>query len=150
MQALKDLQLERKDFITKQGFEFKPQFFITEDEIQKLLLSGSSIQDGKFRINEFFKQEHTIKEKADFLKHEYSDGGTGRSGFNTWHDSNGFTYSKGSLSAPDAKITMKWNEVAERIGKLVSEDKYITQADIDERIRHAKYTIIVGWHSCRN
>lgn len=141
LQSLKDLQLERKDFITKQGFEFKPQFFITEDEIQKLFLSGSGIQDGKFRINEFFKQEHTIKEKSDFLKHEYGDGGMGRSGFNTWHDSGGFSYSKGSLSAPDAKITMKWNEVAERISKLVSEDKYITQADIDERIRHAKYTI---------
>lgn len=141
LQTLKDLQLERREFLTKPDFAFTPKYFITEDEKDNLLLSGSSIQDGKFRIDEFFRQEHTPKEKADFLKHEYGTGGSGRSGFDTWHDSKGLKYRKGSMSAPDAEILMKWTEVSKRIQRLVDEDRYISQADIDERIRHAKYTL---------
>ena len=142
LNRLKDLQLERKDFITKSDFSFKPKFFITEDEKDKLLTSGSNVQDGKFRIVEFFKAGHTLPEKMTFLKKEYGDGGSGRTGFNTWHDAKGLKYSKGkSISEPDCETFMKWNEVADRIDKLIAEDRYITQNDIDERVRHAKYVL---------
>lgn len=142
LNRLKDLQLERKEFITKSDFTFEPKFFITEDEKNKLLTGGSEVQNGKFRIAEFFKEEHTLPEKIAFLKKEYGDGGSGRTGFNTWHDAKGLKYQKGvSLSNPDCEVFMKWNEVANRIDKLISEDRYITQKDIDERIRHAKYVL---------
>ena len=142
LEKLKDLQLERKDFITKSDFSFNPKYFITEDEKDKVVSHGGNIQDSKFRIAQYFNQEHSAKEKADFLKNGYGTGGTGRTGFNIWHDSAGLVYSKGeSLSKPDCSITMKWNEVASRVERLISEGKYITQKDIDERIRHAKYTI---------
>lgn len=142
LNRLKDLQLDRKDFITKSDFSFKPKFFITEDEKDKLLTSGSNMQDGKFRIADFFKEEHTLPEKMTFLKKEYGDGGSGRTGFNTWHDAKGLKYQKGtSLSNPDCEVFMKWNEVANRIDKLIAEGRYITQKDIDERIRHAKYVL---------
>lgn len=35
---------------------------------------------------------------------------------------------------------MKWNEVADRIDRLLSQKKYITERDINERIRGAKWT----------
>lgn len=139
---LKDLQIERKDFIANPDFNFNPQYFITEDEKDKVLLGGSGFQNGKFQINDFFKQKHTAKEKINFLVNAYGTGGSGYLGINTWHDAKGFTYSKGiSMSEPDCMITMKWNEVSERIERLVSQDKYITQHDIDERIRNAKYEL---------
>ena len=123
---LKDLQLERKDFITKSDFVFQPKYFITEDEKDKLLTGGSNVQDGKFRTAEFFKAEHTLAEKMAFLKREYGDGGSGRTGFNTWHDSKGLKYQKGtSISNSDCEVFMKWNEVANRIDKLIAEDRYI-------------------------
>ncbi|UKI16684.1 MAG: hypothetical protein L6V87_02015 [Ruminococcus sp.] len=114
---------------------------MTEDEKDKLLTGGSGVQYGKFRIEKFFKEEHTEKEKIAFLKNEYGIGGQGRSGFNEWHDAKGISYKKGSLSTPDCEAFLKWNEVAERIDRLIAEGRYVTQKDIDERIKDAKRTL---------
>lgn len=141
LQGLKDLQIERKDFITKSDFAFKPEFFITDDEKDKLLRRGSGFQDGKFRIADFFGIEHTQKEKIAFLKKEYGTGGRSRSGFDEWHDAKGIKYKKDALSENDCEVLMKWNEVADRIDRLITENRYITQKDIDERIYDAKYVI---------
>ena len=138
---LKDLQLPKRDFITKSDFSYEPKFFVTEDEKDKLLTGGSGVQYGKFRIEKFFKEEHTEKEKIAFLKNEYGIGGQGRSGFNEWHDAKGISYKKGSLSTPDCEAFLKWNEVAERIDRLIAEGRYVTQKDIDERIKDAKRTL---------
>ncbi|MDE7361415.1 MAG: hypothetical protein K2N38_05725 [Oscillospiraceae bacterium] len=141
LSRLKDLQIPRKEFITNLDFKFEPKFFISEDEKDWLVGGGGNIQHSKFRIAKFFGEEHTAKEKEDFLKHEYGDGGTGRSGYNTWHDSKGIKFQRGSMSKPDAEVLMKWNDVAERVDRLIAEDRYITQKDIDARIKDAKRTI---------
>ena len=141
MSRLKDLQIQRKEFLTKTDFKFEPKFFISEDEKDWLVKGGGNVQHSKFRIAKFFGEEHSAKEKADFLKHEYGDGGSCRTGYSTNHNSKGLRFRRGSISNPFAEVLMKWNEVAERVDKLISEDRYITQKDIDERIRDAKRTI---------
>ena len=140
LHRLEDLQLPRADFITKPDFRFEPQFFITDDEKNHFLSShGSGVEDGKFRIAEFFAAEHTLPEKVKFLKREYGDGGMGHAGFDEWHDAKGIRITKDPYSA-DTKctVTMKWEEAAERIERMITENKYISQKDIDERIRRAK------------
>ncbi len=140
LRRLEDLQLARADFITNPDFRYEPHFFITDDEKDHFLYSrGSGVESGKFRIAEFFAEEHTLPEKVKFLKHEYGDGGMGHAGFDEWHDAKGIRITKDPFSA-DTKctVTMKWNEVAERIERLIAENKYISQKDIDERIRSAK------------
>ena len=141
LSRLKDLQIPRKEFITKQDFKFEPKFFISEDEKDWLVKGGGNVQHSKFRIAKFFGEEHTAKEKADFLKHEYGDGGSAVTGYNTWHDSKGIKFQRGSISSPIAEVLMKWNDVAERVDRLIAEDRYITQKDIDARIKDAKRTI---------
>ena len=141
LSRLKDLQLPKRDFITKSDFSYEPKFFVTEDEKDKLLTGGSGVQYGKFRIEKFFKEEHTEKEKIAFLKNEYGIGGQGRSGFNEWHDAKGISYKKGSMSTPDCETFLKWNEVSQRIDRLIAEGRYVTQKDIDERIKDAKRTL---------
>lgn len=141
LSRLKDLQLPKRDFITKSDFSYEPKFFVTEDEKDKLLTGGSGVQYGKFRIEKFFKGEHTEKEKIAFFKNEYGTGGQGRSGFNEWHDAKGISYKKGSMSTPDCEAFLKWNEVSQRIDRLIAEGRYVTQKDIDERIKDAKRTL---------
>ena len=141
LSRLKDLQLPKRDFITKSDFSYEPKFFVTEDEKDKLLTGGSGVQYGKFRIEKFFKGERTEKEKIAFLKNEYGTGGQGRSGFNEWHDAKGISYKKGSMSTPDCETFLKWNEVSQRIDRLIAEGRYVTQKDIDERIKDAKRTL---------
>lgn len=141
LEKLEDRQLDRVKFSAEPSFTVKHKYFITDDEKNKLVASGSNVAGGRKRIAKFFKEPHTAKEKADFLKNEYGIGGSGRSGYNTWHDSKGLVLKKGNLSNPDAEVTMKWNEVAERVSKLVAQDRFITQKDIDDEIRYAKRVI---------
>ena len=141
LENLKDLQLERREFRTEKDFEFSPVMFISEEEKDLLILSGSGVQDGKFRIEEYFSQPHTAKEKADFLKNEYGTGGSGRTGYDTWHDAKGIVLNKGGFGGSEATVKMKWNEVAARIDRLISQKKYITERDINNRIRSAQWTV---------
>ncbi len=136
---LKDLQIERKQFITNPDFAFKGHYFISEREKDALLGYGSGYSDGKFRIEKFFKEDHSLPEQIKFLKSEYGIGGGSRRGGDEWHDSKGIAYMRGeSIGKPDTKILMKWNEVANRISRLVSEGKYITQKDIEDKIHDCK------------
>lgn len=136
---LKDLQIERRQFGTKPDFVFKGHYFISEREKDALLGYGSGMSDGKFRMHSYFKEKHTLPEQIKFLKNEYGIGGGSRRGGDEWHDSKGITYMRGEkIGSPDCKVLMKWNEVADRISRLVREEKYITQKDIADKIYECK------------
>ncbi|HEK9828294.1 TPA: helicase, partial [Streptococcus equi subsp. equi] len=61
---LDDLELPRKEF-TSTLIELPAiQGFITEDEIDRYLSSGSNVSGGKERIYNFFREAHTTEERA--------------------------------------------------------------------------------------
>lgn len=113
-----DLELpERSSFLME----------LTEDElIEKVLLRGSGFEGGKQRIVDFFSEEHTAKEKADFLKNEYGTGGSSvtfsddLSGFEN-HDSKGITI---DIYKSDKEIHLSWAKVASSIEALIDNGKY--------------------------
>ena len=105
--------------------------FITEDEIDKLLIGGAHIEHSKFRIYSYFLGEHTPKEKADFLKHEYGDGGFGRLGFDESHDSKGITYAREDrFFTPYDKVVLSWSKVEKRISTLISQGRYMSEDEM--------------------
>ncbi|MBQ7009002.1 MAG: hypothetical protein IJN05_07280, partial [Ruminococcus sp.] len=137
------VKFEYPEFKTNVDFAFEPKHFITEDEKDWLLLNGSGVVGGKFRIQGFFKQDHNAKEKADFLKNEYGTGGVGRSWYSSNHDSKSISLTKGR-EANKCTADMKWGEVVKRIDRLVEADVYISPKDIENRIRDAKRDISRG------
>lgn len=142
LSRLKDLQIERKAFKTVDDYSFKGQYFISEREIDTLLGYGGSYSGSKFRIEEYFKTEHTLPEKINFLKNAYGIGGGSKRGGDEWHDAKGISYSRGgTYGNHDCGVTIKWNEAANRIERLISEGKYITQNDIDHLIADCKWEI---------
>ncbi len=101
--------------------------FITEDEIDATLARGGNVEGAAGRIYSFWQQEHTPREKADFLKHEYGTGGgnsTVSHNFHSWEDHS----PKGLvLQKPDAPVvSLSWAKVAKRIDALVQKDRYLT------------------------
>lgn len=116
-----------------------------EKAIYAALMRGSGFQDGKFRIEEFCKESHSINEFAKMLKDEYGTGGHSGNEFYAYenHDSKGIEIilNRKYDNEEGKEIHLKWKEVAERISELVSKGEYITKADIDDRIYHAKYTL---------
>ena len=135
---LEELQLPRTEYRSAPGFKFSSKRFITEDDKDIAVMRGSNIRGGKVEIEAFFKQAHTLKEKADYLKREYGVGGSGTLGYDIWHDSKGFFLSIGEKNDAPAQVKMKWNEIAERISRLVAQGRYLTDRDIKSYIEDCK------------
>ena len=107
-------------------------FSIPEEIIDNYLASGSGFANGKYRIYEQFQKSLSLKENADFLKKEYGTGGGtyagGVSDYNYDCDAKGIRIRKGyEENAPE--IRMNWTEVAKKIGRLISDDRYLNKKE---------------------
>ena len=133
---LHDLSLPRTAFSSAMTEIPSLQQFITDDEIDAAISSGSSMAGGKSRIFAFFQKNHTEKETADFLKQEYGIGGRSNAlsgAGSSWesYDGKGLHYKKDGC--PDVHFT--WEQVAKRIAGLIQKGRYLTgeeQAEYDK------------------
>ena len=124
-QRLQELALPRKEYTSNLTELPKVKAFITEDEVFATLSRGSGIDRGKERITKFFKENHTLQEKADFLKDEYGTGGrshavSGLTGSGEWHDAKGIKLEKKDCS----DVFLTWTSVAKHIDELLSKNLY--------------------------
>lgn len=124
-QRLKELELPRKEYSTNLTELPKVKPFITDDEVLSTLSRGSGIDKGKERITKFFKGNHTLQEKANFLKDEYGIGGSshavsGAMGSDEWHDAKGLKLQKKDCS----DVFLTWSSVAKHIDELLSKNLY--------------------------
>ena len=127
---LKDLSLPRTAFSSQLTEVPAVKQFITEDEIDAAMTSGSGFEGGKGRIFTFFQEPHTDKEKVDFLRHEYGIGGrshalSGAIGSQEDYDGKGLHYKKDGC--PDVHFT--WDKVSKRITGLIQKDRYLTEQE---------------------
>ena len=138
---LADLLNEKVSYPLPEEVKVAVEDFITADEIDHTLTRGSGFEHGSFRIYDFYHQEHTLKEAADFLKNEYGTGGTSHAlagsdrSFKDY-DAKGIKLRKGSIMTPDAEVLLSWNVVAKRIEKLMKEDRYLSAED---KVKYARY-----------
>ena len=138
---LADLLNEKVSYPLQEEVKVAVEDFITADEIDHTLTRGSGFEHGSFRIYDFYHQEHTLKEAADFLKNEYGTGGTSHAlagsdrSFKDY-DAKGIKLRKGSIMTPDAEVLLSWNVVAKRIEKLMKEDRYLSAED---KVKYAQY-----------
>ena len=128
---LDDLLLSR-ELVPQEMAELPPQTpFITEDEVDASLANrGSGIEGGRARIYRFFRQSHTAKEKADFLKNEFGIGGgshalSGATYSGEEHDGKGLRYKKRECDS----VTLSWSKVANRIDGLIAKDRFLSQEE---------------------
>lgn len=119
-----DLQLKEHEM--KSDEQIVPSDFFNEDEITNIIQRGSGIQGGKFRIYSYFLENHTAKERVEFLKKEYGMGGG--SALNNIFEMHG---AKGiELQRDNVTKMLSWNEVAKRIDKLVTSERYMSKAEL--------------------
>ena len=138
---LADLLNEKVSYPLPEEVKVAVEDFITADEIDHTLTRGSGFEHGSFRIYDFYHQEHTLKEAADFLKNEYGTGGASHAlagsdrSFKDY-DAKGIKLRKGSIMTPDAEVLLSWNVVAKRIEKLMKEDRYLSAED---KVKYVRY-----------
>ena len=133
-QKLQELALPRKEYSTNLTELPKVKAFITEDEVLATLSRGSGVDRGKERITKFFKENHTLQEKANFLKDEYGIGGhshavSGAMGSDEWHDAKGLKLQKNDCN----DVFLTWTSVAKHIDELLSKNLYIEETEIGSK-----------------
>ena len=108
--------------------------FITDDEVNADLTRGSGFSGGKARIYNYWQENHSAKEKMDFLKHEYGTGGhshacSGATHSGQDHDAKGVSYTKSGCD----KLQMSWAQVVQRIDGLMRKERYLSPEEEAER-----------------
>lgn len=117
------------------GFEPARAAFITQDEIDEMLRSGSGIERGKKRISEFYAENHTQKERIEFLKNGYGWGGRAYGGYSENHDGKGIAFERSIDRKVYDRITLSWSQVDHQISTLIRQNRYLTP---EEQRRYAQ------------
>mgnify|MGYP000814652673 FL=1 len=126
-QGLRELSLPRREYRAEMVEIPAVQRFITEDEIAATLTRGSNIEGSKGRIYAYFKEKHTPREQADFLKDEYGIGGSSHAVSGASHSGEDHSGKGVSLKKQDCpEIQLNWANVAKRISELIRKDRFLT------------------------
>ena len=126
-QGLRELSLPRREYRTEMAEIPAVQRFITEDEIAATLTRGSNIEGSKGRLYAYFKEKHTPREQADFLKDEYGIGGSSHAVSGATHSGEDHSGKGISLKKQDCpEIQLNWANVAKRISELIRKDRFLT------------------------
>lgn len=137
LQRLQDLEIPRKEFTSNMMEISEIKGFITENEMDENLRRGSGISDGKKRIYNFFNENNSLQERAEFLKKEYGTGGrshalSGARGSSEWHDAKGMKLEKENCN----DIFLNWNQVEKRIQTLIESGRYIEKEEFTEQTKN--------------
>ena len=141
---LRDLALARKELPEGEMQLPDVRGFMTQDEIDAVLTQNAPIAGAGSRIYQFFSEPHSTNEKLEFLKNEYGIGGkmpgvSGERGSSESHDAKGIQLRKSNC--PD--MLLKWNQVAERIDKLIHDGHYLKSDAPDRKEPEISFTLDV-------
>ena len=126
-QSLRELSLPRREYRAEMAEIPAVQRFITEDEIAATLTRGSNIEGSKGRIYAYFKEKHSPKEQADFLRKEYGIGGSSHAVSGASHSGEDHSGKGVVLKKQDCpEIQLNWANVASRISELIRKDRFLT------------------------
>lgn len=123
---------EQKNVVYENIQNFENGIYFSQQEIDRVLTRGSGFEEGKYRINQMFSKNTTLKEKVQFLKKEYGEGGSSPAvGFiNVNYDAKGMSLNRyREIGKDEIKITLKWDKVAKRIDELIQLDRYLNKKE---------------------
>lgn len=137
---------EQQSFLEELAGEQSPAFSMPQEIIDYALQSGSSFEHGKYRIYAYFLQEHSNKEKAEFLKQEYGMGGsvTDYLGESFRQDTNAKGY---TIQWKNYETTLKWTVVAKRIDELIAVGRYMSNREMEYLPEYEKDVLARNIHS---
>lgn len=112
------------------------EFAFTDEIINTVLIKGSNMAGGKYRIIRQFANSPDQKANADFLKEEYGIGGVCPiiTGTGIWaeYDTKGLRLSLHKKGEPEQELLLKWPDVAKRITYLIAIDSYLTPEEKEQ------------------
>lgn len=135
LQQFQKFTREAVPYQARNGFAWQEHDrFITEDEVDAFLTRGGPYSDGRLTVYAYFIGVHTDQEKADFLRHQYGEGGSshalaGADDSHADYGTKGIALARGSYTAPYAQTFLKWPKAALRVDQLIQQKEFLKPGD---------------------
>jgi N12 class adenine-specific DNA methylase len=127
LERLTDLQRELVRFVAAEDHDPKRRFFISLDEIDRLL-RGSSAQY-RLGVYSFYLEHPDVNERAKYLANCHGNSGQHGGNDNISYGSRGLSFSHGSITAPYARLDWSWIKAARRIAALIENGSFLSAED---------------------
>ena len=140
LNQVRELGLERREFSSDRVTIPTADMFISDDQIDSVLVGGSSIESSQSRISTYFNEDHSESEKIAFLKNEYGIGGLMPGIPGIWdssesHDGRGIELKQDGCT----DVQLSWKRIADRIDELICQGRYFVP---ERRIEPEKADIV--------
>ena len=139
LRRLEDLQREPHIFSAADGYDPQRRFFISDDEIDRVLRGSERSYESRLDTFSFFSRNTDTKERERFLKQQHGEySGYHGGNDNQTYTSAGLSFSHGSLGAPYAQVELKWPAITKRISDMISMRRFLYPSDAE---RMADYEV---------
>ena len=139
LHRLEDLQREPLVFTAADGYDPHRRFFISDDEIDRILRGSERSYESRLDTFSFFSRNTDTKERERFLKQQHGEySGYHGGNDNQTYTSAGLTFSHGSLGSPYAQVELKWPAITKRISDMISIGRFLYPSDAE---RMADYEV---------
>ena len=133
LRRLEDLQREPHIFTAAAGYAPQRRFFISDDEIDRILRGSERSYESRLDTFSFFSRNTDTKERERFLKQQHGE----YSGYHGGNDSQtytsaGLSFSHGSLTEPYAHVELKWPAITKRISDMISMGRFLYPSDAEK------------------
>ena len=130
---LEDLQREPLVFTAADGYDPQRRFFISDDEIDRILRGSERSYESRLDTFSFFSRNTDTKERERFLKQQHGEySGYHGGNDNQTYTSSGLSFSHGSLTEPYAHVELKWPAITKRISDMISMGRFLYPSDADK------------------
>ena len=126
---------EQIEMIAEAEDEKSSAFAVSQEDIDAVLVKGSSYADGKYRIYHQFQKQEDKKNNIEFLKKEYGTGGffvdfsDGTEGY-VWYSGKGISIDRGGIST-EHDLVLSWSKAEKRLRELVKDNRYLNPKEKD-------------------
>ena len=139
LRRLEDLQREPHIFTAADGYDPQRRFFISDDEIDRILRGSERSFESRLDTFSFFSRNTDTKERERFLKQQHGEySGYHGGNDNQTYSSAGLSFSHGSLTEPYAHVELKWPAITKRVSDMISMGRFLYPSDAE---RMADYEV---------
>ena len=133
LRRLEDLQREPHIFTAADGYDPQRRFFISDDEIDRILRGSERSYESRLDTFSFFSRDTDAKERERFLKQQHGEySGYHGGNDNQTYSSAGLSFSHGSLTEPYAHVELKWPAITKRISDMISMGRFLYPSDAEK------------------
>ena len=127
---LRDLQREQLTFTAAPDFDPQRKFFISDDEIDRLLLGRTDDHEYRLGVYSFFLSHSETKDREEYMKGVHGDYSGSYSGSsNILYTRKGIEFSHGTIGSPYAEVKLTWNTAVRRIEKMIEKNAFLSDTD---------------------